>query len=159
MNKKYITWNDFEYQLKYIGNSIIVNKDIPNHIIALTRGGACLGTGLSYRFNDTPITYFNPKLHKFTDKQFDHINWSKNKILVVDDINDTGNTLIQTKKDIIKTIHPEVTDSLTEVFELNSVKFAVLINNIVSPFKVDYSVLKIDKSIDNSWIVFPWEND
>ena len=52
------------------------------------------------------------------------------------------------------------TISACEVFKehLSKLKFAVLINNKSSSFEVDYYSGQIDKSTDNSWIVFPWEN-
>ena len=65
-------------------------------------------------------------------------------ILIIDDINDTGKTL----------------SKMSDLFKenLSKLKFAVLINNKSSSFKVDYYSDEIDKNIDNSWIVFPWEN-
>jgi len=37
------------------------------------------------------------------------------------------------------------------------VRFAALVDNISSDFKVDYKGKVIDKSKTPSWIVFPWE--
>ena len=65
-------------------------------------------------------------------------------ILIIDDINDTGETLSEIKKKLKD--------------HIKNIKFAVLINNKSSSFKVDYYGSEIDKKIDNSWIVFPWEN-
>ena len=64
-------------------------------------------------------------------------------ILIIDDINDTGNTLAKIKKEFNRYI--------------KKIKFAVLINNKSSSFEVDYYGSEIDKNIDNRWIVFPWE--
>ena len=70
------------------------------------------------------------------------INYSN--ILIIDDINDSGKTLLK----------------ISKIFNeyLFKLKFAVLVNNNSSSFKVDYHGIEIDKKIDNSWIVFPWEN-
>ena len=35
---------------------------------------------------------------------------------------------------------------------------AVIIDNKASSFNVNYYSKKIDKTVDNSWIVFPWES-
>jgi len=68
----------------------------------------------------------------------------KGTYLVVDDINDTGETFTQ----------------LQEKFNKAglSVKYAVLHNNVPSKFTVDHYALEIDKSKDPAWIVYPWES-
>ena len=65
-------------------------------------------------------------------------------ILIIDDINDSGNTM-------------KVISEMYSKF-LNKLKFAVLIDNKSSQFKVDFFSYQIDKTVDNSWIVFPWES-
>ena len=69
---------------------------------------------------------------------------SNSSILIFDDINDTGDTLSNIKNKF-------------KDYNIDS-RFAVLINNKSSSFKVDYYGSEIDKNIDSSWIVFPWEN-
>ena len=39
----------------------------------------------------------------------------------------------------------------------NNIKYSALINNKSSDFKIDFTGKSIDKKIDDSWIVFPWE--
>ncbi|HJN79194.1 MAG TPA: phosphoribosyltransferase family protein, partial [Flavobacteriaceae bacterium] len=64
--------------------------------------------------------------------------------LIIDDINDTGNTF-----DFVKKIFK---DSDCEI------RFAALINNVTSKTKIDYHGQLIDKSDNPVWYVFPWEN-
>ena len=65
------------------------------------------------------------------------------KILIIDDINDTGKTL-----QLVKNLFSDHTATI---------KFAVLVDNKSSNFMIDFSAKNIDKKVDNSWIVFPWE--
>ena len=37
------------------------------------------------------------------------------------------------------------------------IKYGVLVNNESSDFIVDYAAIDINKEVDDSWIVFPWE--
>jgi len=77
-------------------------------------------------------------------------------ILIVDDINDTGATLNWIKQDWQSGCMPD--DPVWSEVWNNNVKFAVLVDNQSSEFKnIDYSGMKIDKSKDPRWIVFPWE--
>lgn len=81
----------------------------------------------------------------------------RKKILIVDDINDSGATLEWIKKDWASSCMP--THSAWDAIWNNNVRFAVLINNEASNFKnVDYVGETINKHETPCWIVFPWEN-
>jgi hypoxanthine phosphoribosyltransferase len=84
-----------------------------------------------------------------------NIHHRKN-ILIVDDINDSGATMQWIKNDWQNSCMP--TDPIWSEVWNHNVKFAVLVDNQSSEFKnIDYSGMKIDKSRDPRWIVFPWE--
>lgn len=81
----------------------------------------------------------------------------RKKILVVDDINDSGATLDWIKKDWPSGCLPD--DLAWNNIWNNNVRFAVLVNNEASNFKnVDYVGTSINKLEDPCWVVFPWEN-
>jgi hypoxanthine phosphoribosyltransferase len=65
------------------------------------------------------------------------------KILIIDDINDSGATFQYILDNFGK--HDD------------RIKFAALINNKPSKVKVDYHGYEIDKDEAPAWIVFPWE--
>ena len=65
------------------------------------------------------------------------------KILIIDDINDTGATF------------QYILDNFGK--HVDRIKFAALINNKPSKVKVDYHGYEINKEEMPSWIVFPWE--
>ena len=67
----------------------------------------------------------------------------KKKILVIDDINDTGATF------------KYILDNFGK--RDDRIKFAAMINNKPSPVQMDYQGYEINKDEVPTWIVFPWE--
>ncbi len=79
----------------------------------------------------------------------------RKKILIVDDINDTGATLQWIKDDWSSSAFrhdPEWNNIWNQ-----NVRFATLVDNEASPVEVNYSAVSINKAEDDVWIVFPWE--
>ena len=119
---------------------------MPEIILSINRGGCIPGIYLSHKI-EIP--------HKVIDIQLRDSSVSPNfyvlndcltkyqKLLIVDDINDSGNTLKLIKDHSLKN-EPEI-------------RFAALINNIKSKIKIDYQGQQIDKSKNPVWYVFPWE--
>ena len=64
------------------------------------------------------------------------------KILVIDDINDTGATF------------QYIIDNFGRH---DRIRYAAVINNRPSPVKIDYYGYEIDKNETPQWVVFPWE--
>tara|TARA_B100001173_G_scaffold178408_1_gene154105 strand:+ start:215 stop:667 length:453 start_codon:yes stop_codon:yes gene_type:complete len=119
---------------------------MPEIILSINRGGCIPGIYLSHKI-EIP--------HKVIDIQLRDSSVSPNfsvlndclakykKLLIVDDINDSGNTLKLIKDHSVK--------------NESEIRFAALINNIKSKIKIDYQGQLIDKSKNPVWIVFPWE--
>ena len=88
--------------------------------------------------------------------RWDH---SKRKnILIVDDINDTGDTFNWIMQDWVSGCLPE--DSAWKDIWSNNVKFAVLVDNQASRCQraMDYVGMEINKAEDDVWVDFPWES-
>lgn len=92
------------------------------------------------------------------DEDFEHNCWmpedvtdGKN-ILIVDDINDTGDTLAWIRTDWN---HSTVFDIREQWHK--QIRIAVLVNNLASSENVDWCADEINKASDPCWIVFPWE--
>ena len=82
----------------------------------------------------------------------------RKKILIVDDINDTGRTFNWIKNDWQANCFPEE-DAVWNVIWGASVKFAVLTENLASNFdQVNFYAHEINKAEDDVWLVYPWEN-
>jgi len=86
-------------------------------------------------------------------------NTKRKKILIVEDINDSGATLNWIKKDWQSGCFPKQKDIWKIVWKEN-VKFAVLVNNEASSFDgIDYQYDSINRLEDpDIWLDFPWES-
>jgi hypoxanthine phosphoribosyltransferase len=81
----------------------------------------------------------------------------RKKILIVDDINDSGRTLNWIKEDWASGCLPG--DTAWKDIWNNNVRFAIMVNNTTSSFKdADYIGTHINKLETPCWVVFPWEN-
>jgi hypoxanthine phosphoribosyltransferase len=79
------------------------------------------------------------------------------KILIVDDINDTGATFQWITEDWESGCHPG-NDKWHRVWGGN-VRFATLTENEASNFGgVTYSCHALNKAEEDVWLVYPWEN-
>jgi len=152
-NKNFITWDQVHEYTDFL--SKVIEHQHYDAIIGIQRGGLIPAVLLSHKLNMPMHTVeFSLRDHKhaeeeinlavgITDDKGDHLR--NLKYLVVDDINDSGETFTQ----------------LQEKFHKAglSVNYAVLHNNVPSKFTVDHYALEIDKSKDPAWIVYPWEVD
>jgi len=141
----------------------------PELIIGITRGGAIPAVMLSHYLN-VPMHTLNVSLRDgelgpesncwmsedaYGYKSQD--NQDPKKILIVDDINDSGATLNWIKEDWQSSCIPGDTDRWNSVWG-NTTRFAVMINNEASDFKdVNYMGQHINKFENPVWCVFPWE--
>ncbi len=145
MKKKYVTFKKVKEDIKIINSKINKSNWIPDVILSINRGGCVPGVFLSHiRDLNHEVLSFKQKISNCNDEYIKKIKNNNLSILIFDDINDTGDTLTEIKNNF-------------KDYVIN-IRFAVLINNKSSSFKVDYWGSEIDKNIDNSWIVFPWEN-
>lgn len=150
----------------------------PDYIVGITRGGLVPAVmisqylevpmhtlDVSFRDND-----LGPESNLWMAEDafgyvshLDHQSPSSNsdpalrkKILIVDDINDTGRTLNFIKEDWPSGCLPN--DLAWDEIWGDNVRFATVVDNQASEFKeVDYAGLTINKHEEPSWIVFPWE--
>lgn len=153
-DKEYYTWQDIEHMIAVITNTLTRDNWKPDYIVGLTRGGLVPATimsnqtgitmhALDVRFRDMSNDYAGPESNK--RMKLDALKGKK--ILIVDDINDTGKTMAWIKNDW--EVH----------FSEDNVRFAALIDNSASNFDVDYTAHEINKMERDVWIVFPWEGE
>ena len=149
---------------------------MPDYIVGITRGGLTPAVMLSHMLN-VPMYALHVSLRDGGDSEtncwmsedaFGYVpdekrdliksRWDsqfQKNILVVDDINDSGDTIAWIKKDWQSTCLPNE-DSWKKVWG-NNVRFATLVNNLTSNELIDYTSLEINKTEKDVWIVFPWE--
>lgn len=139
-----------------------LNQDqfYPDYIVGLTRGGLVPAVMLS-QYLEVPMHTLKVSLRDSKEGPESNLWMAKDafegkKILIVDDINDSGATLNWIQEDWQSSCLPK-NDHWEEVWG-NNVRTAVLINNNASEFKdVDYVGLNINKLDQPIWCVFPWE--
>jgi hypoxanthine phosphoribosyltransferase len=95
----------------------------------------------------------------FGHREFDPMTSDdgRKRILIVDDINDSGATLNWIREDWQGGCMPSDTDRWNNIWG-NTTRFAVMVNNEASDFKdVNYAGQSINKLEEPIWCVFPWE--
>jgi len=145
MKEKFISYRKVKEYIKNISECITKSSWKPDLIISVNRGGCVPGIYLSHLIDVNHEVLTLSKNKKTNNSTYIKSVMGKYKaILIIDDINDTGKTMKE-----VSEIYIDFLDKL---------KFAVLIDNKASEFKVNFFSYKIDKNVDNSWIVFPWES-
>ena len=165
MNKIYYTWQDVEHHTQEILRQIHADAWRPDYVVGLTRGGL-VPANLISQYLDCRMETLKVSLRDDTECEsnlwmaedaFGHEMEIPKRILIVDDINDTGATLNYIREDWPSGCFPD-NPRWTEVWGSN-VRVAVLVDNESSKSEVpiSYSAVDINKAEQDSWIVFPWE--
>lgn len=166
MKKRHIEFNEFSKLVGNIAREIAISDWRPDYIVGITRGGLLPATMLSHYF-DVPCHTLKVSLRDFADNTCESNCWmaddaygygtDKKKILIVDDINDSGATLNWIKSDWRSSCMPDNIEVWENIWH-NTVKFACVFDNLDSKFQeVDYNGCTFDKREIDEWIVFPYE--
>lgn len=148
----------------------------PDYIVGLTRGGLIPAVIMSNMI-DIPMHTLNVSLRDSKigpesnlwmaedaygyggsfDGNAVYDEYKQKKILILDDINDTGATLDWIIQDWQTSCFPD--SAHWDTVWGNNVRFAVCVDNLSSKFsrKVDYCAKIINKAEKDIWIVYPWE--
>ena len=142
-----LSWDDIISITLKLGKMIKKSDFSPDFLIGVARGGLVPLRVLSDFFNNTNIAIINVKLYKdiaereqVTFVQKIDFELSDKKVLVIDDVADTGLTL------------KAVVDYLRNEKKVKILKTATLHYKPWSVIKPDYYVEEVEK-----WIVYPWE--
>jgi hypoxanthine phosphoribosyltransferase len=93
MDKLYITWEKYEELINKIVQDVKKDNITFDAIVTFPRGGFVVAASLAHRFNISTIYTYNEYLSKGMNLKGNDKHW-----LVIDDISDTGNTLMQWNK-------------------------------------------------------------
>ena len=122
MKKVYLTWDDINSLVDKLANEVSQTPVPPLYITGLPRGGLIPAVMLSHKLN---IPFVNVSLIR---------SLPADDMLVVDDIADSGETLLQYKKYSTAVLH----------YKLQS-------EHIPTFFAAEIA--------DTDWIVYPWERE
>jgi hypoxanthine phosphoribosyltransferase len=160
MKKVYVNWSDVERQTQEIIRQMYLDDFHPDYVVGITRGGL-IPANLISQYLEAPMHALKVSLRD--DAQCETNAWMAEdafqgrKILIVDDINDSGATINWIRRDWQGSNLPNDAD-WAKVWGGN-VRIAVLYNNESSHNEVDvsYAAEHVNKHETPQWIVFPWE--
>jgi hypoxanthine phosphoribosyltransferase len=162
VKKIYLTWQDVEDLTGKVIESMIDADWIPNVVVGLTRGGLAPATMISH-YLSIPMCSLDVSLRD-NDGPFSGqtSTWipeeaaNGHRILVVDDINDTGATFEWIRRDWTSTISHMAPIGSNWPWE--HIKFASLVHNEPSSQPSDFHGRLINKDLEPCWLVYPWES-
>jgi len=181
MKKVYVSWNDVQRQVQELIRQMWTDGWTPDYVVGITRGGltpanlisqylGCRMETLKVSLRDGSECESNlwmaedaygyiphegqvpaPKDRVTSDPAL------RKKILIVDDINDSGATLSWIHQDWPSGCMAN--DPAWKEVWGDNVRVAVLYDNAASTstLPVNYAAENINKFEDPQWIVFPWE--
>ena len=178
IKKHYYSWQDVERACLNIALQMYNDNWRPDYIVGITRGGNVPATIISNMLNircealkvslrDDNDGYGNESNCWMAEDAFGYVYDDadkvtggplEKKILIVDDINDTGATFNWIKQDWQSNCLPN--DPKWEKVWHNNVRFATITDNLSSEFNgnVDYTAHEVNKAEEDVWLVYPWEN-
>lgn len=145
------SWDATRTGVSWLNARIVESKIDYKLVIGLSRGGLIPAVMLSHSL-DIP---FKALEWSFRDSNVQNeaslvhiMNWydPTKKILIVDDICDSGQTLTSLLAFLNK-----------RFYNYAGFDTAVLINNVAQPLKPTYNAKLIDRSHDKRWVNFCWE--
>lgn len=143
---RFIHWSQIDRYCDIIVSQINEDDWRPDAVLGLLRGGGVPGIVISHLLD---VPFYGLNVSSVKDRNYkvvyDQYLRTNRKVLVIDDINDTGKTLLHFQK---------ANDRGDD-----NIRYATLIDNMGSSFhKISYTAETIDKNEDDRWQVFPWEN-
>lgn len=147
-------WHNVYNGLELLSKEFRKTDFLPDAIVGVGRGGLIPATLLAYKFNVKAL--FNYTIQSYSDENLktndfvtfqepgvDICNYKHKNVLVMDDLSDSGDTLLH------------IVDKLKHQFFLERVKVATLAIKTGTKFKPDYFVQEYPSNV---WLSFPWEN-
>ena len=149
MDKHYCGGEEFSFALERIQAQFAKMEWTPEIIFGINRGGLVPSVYLSHFYN-VPHEVLNIRLRDFVatdgwNGMLESAVWADKKILIVDDIYDSGKTISKVKE-LAKFEHANPEIKVATIFVAGDEKRDDL----------DVFALRVPKG---TWVVFPWEKD
>lgn len=146
----YIPYQRFLDEVEAVAQAIEGDDWQPDFLVGIGRGGLVPAAYLSHRTGIQMLSVDHSSGEVgFADELLDKLAAKireGRRILIVDDINDSGGTIASLRAAIDgKSGDPA------------GLRIAVLVHNVRSPAKAEYRGSEIDRDRDKRWFVFPWE--
>jgi hypoxanthine phosphoribosyltransferase len=148
--REVLTWSDFGAGCRELATEILANRFVPDLVLCVARGGLPVGGVLAYALDVKNCAAINVEFYSGIGERMDVpvvlpptpplIDLAGLKVLVADDVADSGETLAL----VTKLVRPHVAQLRT----------VVLYTKPRSIFDPDFSWRRTDR-----WIAFPWSAD
>ena len=158
IKKHHISWGQLEGYCTDIVLQMTRDNWKPDIIVGVTRGGAIPAVMISHMLRvkmiGLDVSLYDSQHGPETNCWIAEDAAAGRKILIVDDINDQGNTINWIKNDWDSSVTAD--HAIEWGF---STRIAVVVDNESSNAKVtpQYCGVTINKAADDQWIVFPYE--
>lgn len=142
------TQTQFNHDLQFLVKQIADAEFMPDLIVGILRGGVIPAIHLSHILGcPVKVVEWSTRDSKITDsRQLDKIAVEADhgkKVLLIDDIVDSGKTL---------------NDIKTRMFDTrDNVRYASLWYNPSQSTTVDFYCNTVDRNVDKRWVYMPWE--
>jgi uncharacterized protein len=170
MEKRKVSWSEFQGLVAKICRDIANSDWRPDYIVGITRGGLLPAVMISQYFN-VPCETLKVSLRDhggenptesnlwMAEDAFGYEMDKPKNILIVDDINDTGATVNWIIEDWPSGCFPLNEERWGNVFG-NNVRFATVFDNLASKATVNMAYVgeEINKAERDVWIDFPFED-
>ena len=159
VKKHHISWTQLEGYCVDLVLQMVKDNWKPDIIVGITRGGAIPAVMISHMLG---VKMIGLDVSLYDSDQGPESNlWMADdalagrKILIVDDINDRGNTINWIKKDW----EASVAGTKKSIEWGFSTRFAVIVDNESSKAEItpQYCGMTVNKADEDVWLVFPYE--
>jgi hypoxanthine phosphoribosyltransferase len=137
------TYEEFCKGIDCIVDGIKADKYKFDYIIGIARGGLIPATVLAYRLKKPILliewSYRDSGIRNISSEVYEIIQ--SKKVLLVDDILDSGQTVKELSKHI------------------GNYKTAALVYNVKQEVPCDYFHVKIDRDVTREWVTFWWDTE
>ena len=151
MKKLWYPWDEMRRDVNTLCREIVLDKFDPCCIVGLSRGGLLPGVMMSHWLNK-PFKPVKAALRDFPEWEDYLPRKTDERVLIVDDICDSGETFTRMKNYIKGPRMNQPLELPTEV------RFASLWWNNECDFEPHYYAQECAKDTEGIWIHFPWEH-
>lgn len=145
-----ISHNQFVADVRALAAQLAADDWTPDFLIGIGRGGLVPAVYLSHALGLPTLSVdHSAQVHDFAGAALERLaarTREGERLLVVDDINDSGATIGKLRALLAEAHAAEA-----------HIRFATLLDNIRSTSRVDYRARTIDRAEMKDWFVFPWE--
>lgn len=145
-----ISHEQFVADVTALAEQLAADHWTPDFLIGIGRGGLVPAVYLSHALGLPTLSVdHSTQVHDFAGAALERLaarTRASERLLVVDDINDSGATIAKLRAMLVAAAADE-----------GQIRYATLLDNIRSTSRVDYRARTLDRSVTKDWFVFPWE--